>query len=705
MGKGQAAIELMIILGVALAVLLFILSFSNEQIADINQDRQLKTAQTAANEIVSAANDVYFQGTGARKKVFYEVPSGIDEAQSGIENQTVVFKVLGSDVFAQAKVQISGSLPTGPGGHWVWLESKEGYVSIGIEYVSLSESAIYKVMGQDTNANKTITVTNDYSGNAQVVIELTWSHSDVTLSISDSGFLVNASSTSNVDFNFSAGESASGTYSGETQFNISYNGSDQNIIVPITVEIAPGGGGGGTPTADNNIRIFPTTDSIITLSGDANSGSFQICNVGESTILNVAFTNSSGDAGDWIGPIATITSFPGDSCKDKIYTVTVPGGTAENDYTGTIIAASGTHSDSIEITVTVPKVQANNFSFSWSPAFFSGGGDKLEDWNFSNFGDSTITISRMRVCGWSTNDQDNATLKKIKIDDDELWSGTANDCDWVDITDFPIAAGVSYSNKNKLEFNGKVNDDGEQFYIEFEFSDNSTYTTTVWPIYYTVDLWEFSSDLPQPLDWSNDINSSANTFGAGAGNDGWDWEDGVYDFGSTCVRFNADPNDDNSSADSTVGSQNRLRIQIGDYQNQCNNDGHGSGAYGIQFEISSEMHSIISGGGTATLEFTWVFDDHSLDNGDAGWLKARFGNASGMNYLGTNVGGTGDDATPELVYNRNPNDHTGSESIDVASYITAAGTYYLELGGKVSDWENNEWLEAEFDNLNLIIEE
>ncbi len=76
-----------------------------------------------------------------------------------------------------------------------------------------------------------------------------------------------------------------------------------------------------------------------------------------------------------------------------------------------------------------------------------------------------------------------------------------------------------------------------------------------------------------------------------------------------------------------------------------------------------------------------------------------------MHYLGSNNGGSGDDDTPEIIYDKNPNDHSGSESIDVSSYITGPGSYYLELGGKVADWENNEWLETEFDNINLVFEE
>ncbi|MFH1545242.1 MAG: hypothetical protein ABIE23_04115, partial [archaeon] len=119
-----------------------------------------------------------------------------------------------------------------------------------------------------------------------------------------------------------------------------------------------------------------------------------------------------------------------------------------------------------------------------------------------------------------------------------------------------------------------------------------------------------------------------------------------------------------------------------------------------------EHYAVISGGGTATLAFSWVMDDHGLDGGEEAWIKARFGNAGGMNYLGSNLDGGDDAADPdnEIEWDNNPNDHSGSESIDLSSYITAAGTYYLEFGGKIHGWGNNEWLEAEFDNINLVIQ-
>ena len=124
----------------------------------------------------------------------------------------------------------------------------------------------------------------------------------------------------------------------------------------------------------------------------------------------------------------------------------------------------------------------------------------------------------------------------------------------------------------------------------------------------------------------------------------------------------------------------------------------------MQFEITSEQYLAISGGATATLDFFWNLNNSGLDSGEAVWIKAAIGDSSGMNYLGSNLDG-GADATNEIEYDSNPNDHTGTESINVTSYITGAGTHYLEFGGRVLSWNRNrEDVRLEFDNIDLTIE-
>ena len=89
----------------------------------------------------------------------------------------------------------------------------------------------------------------------------------------------------------------------------------------------------------------------------------------------------------------------------------------------------------------------------------------------------------MKVREWSVNDADNALLKKIKLNNVTVFNNTpgVTDADvWRDITDFDITTGTTYLTNNKLEFSKAIDDEGEDFYIIFEFSDASTYTTTTY---------------------------------------------------------------------------------------------------------------------------------------------------------------------------------------------------------------------------------
>ena len=115
------------------------------------------------------------------------------------------------------------------------------------------------------------------------------------------------------------------------------------------------------------------------------------------------------------------------------------------------------------------------------------------------------------------------------------------------------------------------------------------------------------------------------------------------------------------------------------------------------------MWTKVQANSNATLTFDWYVDDNGLDNNDDIWVKARMWNGTEMVYLGSQTGGGNDDSYADILYDRNPNDQGGSESINVASHITGTGSYYLELGARVRDWDNNEWADVSFDDLNLVI--
>jgi hypothetical protein len=203
-----------------------------------------------------------------------------------------------------------------------------------------------------------------------------------------------------------------------------------------------------------------------------------------------------------------------------------------------------------------------------------------------------------------------------------------------------------------------------------------------------LDLWEVSADKPLPVDFTSGLNSTGNTFGPGGANDGWDWDYDYYGSTmSTCYFWN----------NNTVSTDKRLIIRIGDYNN-CADDGSGDAQYGIKFYINNT----IAESNYINVTFDWVFDDHGLDNSDDAWIKARFGNFSTMNYLGTQAGYANDVSTNDVLYDYDPNDQSGTFTQDVKEYVNDEGWYYLDFGCKVRDWDNNEYLQCEFDNVNVV---
>ncbi|QQR92814.1 MAG: hypothetical protein IPJ89_01050 [Candidatus Iainarchaeum archaeon] len=236
----------------------------------------------------------------------------------------------------------------------------------------------------------------------------------------------------------------------------------------------------------------------------------------------------------------------------------------------------------------------------------------------------------------------------------------------------------------------------------------------------TLDLWELAVDLPQPVDFRTDVNSTANTFGPGAGNDGWDWN--INQFGGIApqgIQFNVDPNGDGSIVDSNVPVNQQLQIRMGGGAPNAgafpdDNAFTGpavSGAYGIQVDVNSSMWSRIQGGGQLLLSFAYLVDadagwGNAADAGEEAWVKARFGSSGNMNYLGSDLDTSDDDgdASPEIWFADTPRDTTAFFTQDISSFVTGTGTYYLELGGALSDWDlGNEGVGIYIDNINLVV--
>ncbi|MBU4301054.1 MAG: hypothetical protein ABIF85_04035 [Nanoarchaeota archaeon] len=209
------------------------------------------------------------------------------------------------------------------------------------------------------------------------------------------------------------------------------------------------------------------------------------------------------------------------------------------------------------------------------------------------------------------------------------------------------------------------------------------------------DLWDMAADKSTPeIDFTTGMNYTFNTFGLGAGNDGWDW--------------GADYGNDSALARNTYNVINGRLVYSTTLAgtNQCNAFDC-SGGYGIQINITNEQYAFISSGGVANISFQywWAPTQTTFESTDEVWIKGSWTEPGPVaHYFGTEQSGANGDSTPEIARGNNPdNTITGTYNQDITSWIAGPGAYYLDFGGKLMANANNERGNFSFDNILLEI--
>jgi len=198
------------------------------------------------------------------------------------------------------------------------------------------------------------------------------------------------------------------------------------------------------------------------------------------------------------------------------------------------------------------------------------------------------------------------------------------------------------------------------------------------PVY--ANLWENNGDVSgPPADFSSGtLNTTGNTYGWNAGNDGWDWKTGAYGGNSTNVSIDGLY---------SLGGDYKLRIFIGG--SPADGTRHISdGSYGIQFNVTQEMYNIIQNGGIANFSFKWNWTgcskcNNTKANDSSIWIKARITNTTnGTIYLGSILDFAKDNTNDVFWTNKTNTSYSNYSSYNITSYIKAPGIYYLDFGGK-----------------------
>jgi hypothetical protein len=126
--RGQAVVEWMVLLSVAMLVLAVILSLNEENYAFFRNNVKVSQVKSALNGLKNAVDFVYSQGTEAKTRIYVTVPSGSNFTIRTLEGgggqiEAVVYVKGGEqpyDVYTDAN--LSGVLPSVSGSYCMDVE-------------------------------------------------------------------------------------------------------------------------------------------------------------------------------------------------------------------------------------------------------------------------------------------------------------------------------------------------------------------------------------------------------------------------------------------------------------------------------------------------------------------------------------------------------------------------------------------------------
>ncbi len=242
--RSQTAVELLVVLAIGLIVIGIIFVSSYERLAGSQAALQVAEAQAAASDLAKAADTVWLEGAGAKKKVFVDLPEGINDSM--VSGNTIRFKVAVpgglTDVAAKSSALLFGSIPLRTGGQWVIVSATESGVRIGAQDLDVDPSIlITQVVTSNATQNTQASFNASNLGNASIDVSATlvWSNGTVNVSFSnpgDSYFTLAPGAYRTITLNKAIGPNVLGSFSGNVFLNAS-NGDE--AVVDIVVEVVP----------------------------------------------------------------------------------------------------------------------------------------------------------------------------------------------------------------------------------------------------------------------------------------------------------------------------------------------------------------------------------------------------------------------------------------------------------------------------------
>ncbi len=133
MGKGQAAIETLVIMAVSVAVLIVILTSSREKMSATDYNVQVAQAKTSLAKLASAAEFVYSQSVGAATDVSVIIPQKVADINVGgysFEFLMSTDEGKSSSIIRATVARLNGTIDPSPGIKRVVLTNVGDYVQV-----------------------------------------------------------------------------------------------------------------------------------------------------------------------------------------------------------------------------------------------------------------------------------------------------------------------------------------------------------------------------------------------------------------------------------------------------------------------------------------------------------------------------------------------------------------------------------------------
>ena len=247
---GQAAAELITILGIALVVVVLFFMLSATMLKDARIQQNLDEAHASISSLVEAADSVYAQGEGATRKVMVTLPGDTifggnttyigRPSNAPLASQNgISINVNGTDIGGITRASLIGQFPATFGKYPMRVTSRGAYVEIYPYLVDVDRHSVSIVMARSETRSAQVIVTR-ISGEAVSVDPVkNWGFGGVNLTLSpstafdasDMGSIITVSVTSN--------STVSGTFNSQITLTATgaTSGTSETILIPISVDV------------------------------------------------------------------------------------------------------------------------------------------------------------------------------------------------------------------------------------------------------------------------------------------------------------------------------------------------------------------------------------------------------------------------------------------------------------------------------------